>query len=256
MAQRLKEKVFARIRDGALAVFATKGFAAATMAEIGKAAGVSTGNIYRYYPSKERLLDAVIRSTFVDRFLSLLRQRVDALRGVADLRALEQTAPFHLVSAELLDLCIDSRLELVFLLSRAAGTRYEGFAEEVVQMMVELAIAHFRVLDPGREVTERERYVLALIYRNWVRALVAILVRYRQAAQIRRAVDDFTRYHLAGLNGLFDLDSEHEPEYEHEPEDEHEPEYEHEHEHEYEHGREHEYEHGSEPEPEPEPEHE
>lgn len=50
----------AEILDAALKLFAEKGFAATTMAELAAMAGVTAGTIYRYFPSKDALIDAVV----------------------------------------------------------------------------------------------------------------------------------------------------------------------------------------------------
>jgi AcrR family transcriptional regulator len=64
-----KEKLTAQRREqilkAALEVFSQKGFAAATIPEIAKAAGVAAGTIYLYYPSKRELFVAVIKSFII-----------------------------------------------------------------------------------------------------------------------------------------------------------------------------------------------
>jgi AcrR family transcriptional regulator len=50
----------AAIRDAALRLFVQKGLEGARMEEIAAEAGLSAGAIYRYYPSKEQLLRAVL----------------------------------------------------------------------------------------------------------------------------------------------------------------------------------------------------
>ena len=47
------------IREAAEKVFADKGFAGATMQDIAREAGLSAGAIYRYFPSKEALIEAL-----------------------------------------------------------------------------------------------------------------------------------------------------------------------------------------------------
>ncbi len=51
------------IFDAALAVFAERGFHTATMDDIAKASGVAKGTLYRYFQSKEELLEQLLRST-------------------------------------------------------------------------------------------------------------------------------------------------------------------------------------------------
>ena len=49
------------ILTAALNVFQTRGFAAATIADVAQAAGVANGTVYLYYPSKVDLFKAVVR---------------------------------------------------------------------------------------------------------------------------------------------------------------------------------------------------
>src|ERR1700691_5237684 len=75
--QRGKERVAQLLAAGA-AVFAAKGYEAATMTEIAARAGAPIGSLYQFFPSKEALAD-----TLVQNYLALL---------VADLEALEARA--------------------------------------------------------------------------------------------------------------------------------------------------------------------
>ena len=59
--RRRKEARPAELLDAALTLFVEKGFAATRSEEVAKAAGVSKGTLYLYFPSKEELLKAVIQ---------------------------------------------------------------------------------------------------------------------------------------------------------------------------------------------------
>jgi AcrR family transcriptional regulator len=54
-----------QILNAAMEVFSQKGYAAATVPEIAKRAGVAAGTIYIYYPSKRELFIAVIRNFII-----------------------------------------------------------------------------------------------------------------------------------------------------------------------------------------------
>jgi AcrR family transcriptional regulator len=203
MAQVLKDDVRERIAGAALEVFAARGYLGATMGEIAAAAGISTGNVYRYFPGKNELFDAVVSPAFARRFRALVRGRVRALRGVRDVDALGAGAPYRLAAEELLRFSIEHRLGVIVLLDRAEGSRHHGFAERTVEDLVRLATAHFRALDPGLAPSRSARFVLAEIYRGWVRTLVRILERFETEPAIRGAVAAYTRYHLTGLQSFF-----------------------------------------------------
>ena len=82
MAQVLKDHVRERIVEAATEVFAARGFGGAAMSAIAEAAGISTGNVYRYFPTKED----VVLADFID---SRAVQRVlDAPAELSPLQAL------------------------------------------------------------------------------------------------------------------------------------------------------------------------
>ena len=59
--RRRKDARPAELLEAALALFVEKGFAATRSEEVARAAGVSKGTLYLYFPSKEELLKAVIQ---------------------------------------------------------------------------------------------------------------------------------------------------------------------------------------------------
>ncbi|WP_338722353.1 TetR/AcrR family transcriptional regulator [Devosia sp. XK-2] len=64
-----QEKKFSRradarpdeVLDAAIAVFAQKGYARTKMDDIAKAAGISKGTVYLYFPSKDALVEGIVR---------------------------------------------------------------------------------------------------------------------------------------------------------------------------------------------------
>jgi AcrR family transcriptional regulator len=193
-------------------VFAARGYDGATMSEIAAAAAVATGNVYRYFAGKRELFDAVVPPAFVRRFRELLRRRVRALDGVRDVGELPAGSPYHLASEEMLRFSIDHRLRVIVLLARAAGSRWERFAEHTVEDLVRLAIAHFESVatvagEPEVELGRTTRFDLTEIYRAFVTVHVRILERFETEPAIRHAIEAYGRYHLAGLQSFFQGES-------------------------------------------------
>jgi AcrR family transcriptional regulator len=63
--KKITEKRRGQILKAALETFTQKGYAAATIPEISKAAGVAAGTIYLYYPSKRELFVTVIKNIII-----------------------------------------------------------------------------------------------------------------------------------------------------------------------------------------------
>lgn len=55
----------AEIRETALELFAHKGFVNTSISDIAKTAGISKGLMYNYFPSKDHLLEAILKNAIV-----------------------------------------------------------------------------------------------------------------------------------------------------------------------------------------------
>src|SRR6201997_1098776 len=77
-----------RILDAATEVFATRGFAAATMADVVAASGASVGSIYHHFGGKNELFLAVF-----ERMSSAVDQRIEAAMRQAGFEAGTEADP-------------------------------------------------------------------------------------------------------------------------------------------------------------------
>lgn len=200
MVRQLNEEVRERVFRAAEEVFAESGYQGATMAAIATRAGVSTGNIYRYFEHKDALFHAVLPDTFAAGFLRLTRRRVQALARAPGPTELDADAEAR--AEELLRFWIVHRLQVITLLDRAAGSRHERFADAFVRELMRPTLAKLRVDAPRRRISPVARFVLETIFRNTVRTIVSILESHSDEAQIRKAFQGFWSYQLAGLSGF------------------------------------------------------
>lgn len=91
-----KTAMRARIQDAALACFARKGFAAASMADIVKEADLSAGAVYVYYSSKSELM--------FDAGRQIMEQRLSVFDGLA---TADDVPPPQVVFPRLLNAMLD-----------------------------------------------------------------------------------------------------------------------------------------------------
>ena len=144
----------ADILDAALRLFAEKGYAAATNAEIARAAGVTAAALYYYFPSKEELFRAAVRE-HIGRFVPTLA----ALTGNGDAAA-GSPESFRAILRSALAFFTEEKTQMVLRIVLAEGPRRPEIREiwidqlsrvlELVApyMMHAIASGRFRPVDP------------------------------------------------------------------------------------------------------------
>ncbi len=199
MAQYLKEEVRQDIVRAALNVFARDGYEKARISDIAADAGISSGNIYRYYKNKDDLFYSVIDERFAASFLRVLRKRVRTLRTRREKNGVD--ADSTRAAEELLDFWIQHRLKVVVILARAQGSKYEDYSNKVVHELARLTMTHFAM--DGVPSGDRDRnFILERIFENTITTIVSILLDSWDEATIRTRFQAFWHFQLAGLGGL------------------------------------------------------
>lgn len=111
------ERTRAAIVDAALSLFQKHGYEGTTMREIARAAGVSLGNAYYYFESKEHLIQAFYERTHQEHLAAcevvLAREKKleDRLRGVL-LAKIDTAEPYHRISGILFKTAADPKSPL------------------------------------------------------------------------------------------------------------------------------------------------
>lgn len=203
MAQRPKEHVRVAIVEAAARTFADLGYAQTTLALVASAAGTSTGNVYRYFTDKDALFAAAVPSSLPRELRQLLRRRVSALGRVLDVRAIAADHPYQVVSEEMMEFTEVNRHPIRFLLARAEGSPYAGFAESTARQLVRLARTYAKAAYADRVMSAQDERALLRIYRGFVASLAAILAEEREGG-FRPAASRMLAYHLTGLRGFFE----------------------------------------------------
>ena len=86
--EQIRREKAARILEVAMRMFATKGYAETTIANVAKEAGVSFGSVFSYFPSKEELFRAAVLEPLQEMRLLILHEQLEApftldlLRGI------------------------------------------------------------------------------------------------------------------------------------------------------------------------------
>lgn len=135
-----------KIQQAALAEFLDKGFLGASLRQIVKNAGVTTGAFYGYFSSKEALFNSIVEPHAA----ALMGRFMEAQTTFAELPEKEQPEHMGLESGRCVDWMVDyicaHREPVKLLLCCAEGTSYEHFVHNMVEVEVEYTQRYMEVL--------------------------------------------------------------------------------------------------------------
>ncbi|HIV21544.1 MAG TPA: TetR/AcrR family transcriptional regulator, partial [Candidatus Scatomorpha stercorigallinarum] len=134
------------ILRAAMAEFLDKGFQGASLRQIVKNAGVTTGAFYGYFSSKEALFNALVEPHAA----ALMGKFMEAQTSFAELPEEQQSDHMGVESSHcvhwMVEYICQHRQPVKLLLTRAEGTGYEHFVHNMVEVEVEYTLQYMEVL--------------------------------------------------------------------------------------------------------------
>ena len=187
------------IQKAALAEFSEKGFLGASLRQIVKNAGVTTGAFYGYFSSKEALFASIVEPHAA----ALMGRFMEAQTTFAELPEAEQTAHMGEESGAyvrwMVDYICEHREPVKLLLCRAEGTSYEHFVHNMVEVEVEYTLRYMEVLRRlGRDVPKLSRSLCHIIASGMFNGLFEIVVHDMPREQALRDVEQFRGFYTGG----------------------------------------------------------
>jgi len=200
--QYLKDDVKNKIVAAALAEFRQYGYLRSSMRRIAQAAGITAGNIYRYFTNKEELFDAIVGPTYAKflHFNANLKREIDlslsadAVVGIQYLRLIDQA---------IVELFKESSAELTILLNSSEGSKYESLKQELILLaysILENVFVKAKQLPSDLPLIERNKaYMLATTI---IEGLCMVLRDYDDGATIKVLVDELLHVYSIGIYSL------------------------------------------------------
>ena len=192
-----------KIQQAALAEFLDKGFLGASLRQIVKNAGVTTGAFYGYFSSKEALFNAIVEPHAA----ALMGRFMEAQTTFAELPEKEQPEHMGLESGRCVDWMVDyicaHREPVKLLLCCAEGTSYEHFVHHMVEVEVEYTQRYMEVLRRlGRDIPVLDKSLCHIIASGMFNGIFEIVVHDMPRDQAMRDVDQLRAFYTAGWSKL------------------------------------------------------
>ena len=188
-----------KIQDAAMEEFLDKGFLGASLRQIVKNAGVTTGAFYGYFSSKEALFASIVEP----HAKALMSRFMEAQTAFAELPEAEQAVHMGEESGVyvrwMVDYICQHRRPVKLLLCRAEGTGYEHFVHNMVEVEVESTLRYMEVLRClGRDVPELSQSLCHIIASGMFSGLFEIVIHDMPREQALRDVEQFRSFYTGG----------------------------------------------------------
>ena len=187
------------IQRAALEEFLNKGFLGASLRQIVKNAGVTTGAFYGYFSSKEALFASIVEPHAA----ALMGRFMQAQTTFAELPEPEQPERMGLESSScirwMVEYICDHREPVKLLLTKAEGTSYEHFVHNMVDVEVEATLRYMEVLRRlGHQVLELDRDLCHIVASGMFGGIFEVVIHDMPRDTALRYVDQLREFYTAG----------------------------------------------------------
>ena len=188
-----------KIQQAALTEFLDKGFLSASLRQIVKNAGVTTGAFYGYFSSKEALFASIVEPHAA----ILMSKYVNAHISFSELPAEEQPEHMGVESGAYIHWMVEyvcqHREPVKLLFCGAEGTSYENFIHNMVELEVESTFRYMETLCRlGYSIPELSPSLCHIIASGMLGGLVEIVVHDIPQEQALRDVEQLREFYTAG----------------------------------------------------------
>ena len=188
-----------KIQQAALAEFLDKGFLGASLRQIVKNAGVTTGAFYGYYGSKAELFRALVGEVY-DTILATYQATLDAF---ASLPLEKQPEQMGKISRQ----CMKDMLQYMFahrdachlLLRCAEGTKYAFLIDEIVEREVDSTHKYYQTLAQlGQPVPPIDPWLEHILVTAMMKGYFEIVLHDMPPAAAQRYLEELNDFFTAG----------------------------------------------------------
>lgn len=195
-----------RIHEAAKREFLENGFQAASLRNIVKRAGVTTGAFYGYYDSKEELFAALVdkQANYV---LELFCNTIDDFEKLPGQTQTEQMTDTSVVCLEkMLDYIYDNYDAFKLLIECAEGTAYADFVHQLVVREVDSTFTYIQTLAKmGCRVEPLNKNLIHIIASALFSGIFEVIVHDMPKEEAREYISQFHRFYAAGWSELLNV---------------------------------------------------
>ncbi|MFD0714717.1 TetR/AcrR family transcriptional regulator [Paenibacillus sp. GCM10027626] len=205
--QYLKDDVKNNILQAALGEFSRHGYLKASMRQIATAAGVTPGNIYRYFKNKEDLLDELLHPVH-QQFASYLGDiQADIEQNFPGNRASDGNPLLYcnIIEDMILKLIQHSNTEFRIMLNQSEGSKYEKVKQDVTGVIVNILERVMLQLQQGAPLAADASQWIHVTASTLNEGICLILRDYDDGQTVSRLITELLHIYTVGISKKLNL---------------------------------------------------
>ncbi|WP_454192488.1 TetR/AcrR family transcriptional regulator [Paenibacillus sp. Marseille-Q7038] len=196
--QILKEEIRNNILSAALSEFEQYGYAQSSMRRIATAAGITTGNIYRYFKNKDDLFQALMGSAH-EQFISYTIAVKEEIDNTFTIHSDEVFKYIKMVDETIVELLKDSSTEIKILLTLSEGSAYASAKQDLISIVIQILEKVFTVTRETTDLDPEDRLSSQMLAVTIIEGICLILRDHRDGATIKYLVDELLQVFSVGI---------------------------------------------------------
>ena len=206
MAQVLKEEVREKIIKSAVDEFIEKGYDYASMRKIGKKAGITAGNIYRYFESKERLLMEIVNPVLVklDFFMNDITNNELNLRELPNNKnkflfentTINSLSLLTAFSRFIIELFKEYKNEIIILLTNKEVLSSQEKNIDLNNWLLELFKVNFKFQMNKKKLDEEDKIYINAIQKSFVSGIVEIARNCESSVDLQDILERYIKFYF------------------------------------------------------------
>ncbi|MCM1579326.1 MAG: TetR/AcrR family transcriptional regulator [Ruminococcus sp.] len=179
--------------------FAEKGFKSASLRNIVKTAGVTTGAFYGYYNSKAELFKALVGETY-DHIMNRYRQSHEDFEKLPEDARPEQMGVISGSCMEdLLVYCYEHMQEVQLILKCSEGTKYAFLIDEMAELETESTHEYYKTLEKlGISSPKIDRRLEHILITGMMNAYFEVILHEMPFEDAKIFLRELLEFHMAG----------------------------------------------------------
>ena len=195
--QILKEEVRRKIKKAAISEFEQNGYQKTSMRSIASSAGVTVGNLYRYFKNKDDLFNVIIQPAFqeiykfIDEFARFKKPTLSKEKQKDDfIKTFEES---------LIRIYIQHRPELVILLNGSKGSQMDNAREQIIFLIAGRIKKEAFPRMKKKRIMAEDDFLAQVLATSFIEGISLVLNKYKDKEKTKELFTQFTHIYFRNL---------------------------------------------------------